>query len=177
MSDLIIVGVYKSIGSAEQAISALQRARFPERQISAIIPDGREIAVSGLAGRGTYSGSGIGAAIAGPLGYLYGGAIARPHGLGPVLIVGPMAETLRFSMDGHKAEAESGHWLDPWAALGLMPNEIASYERALRDRLNLVVAQGSKNEIEVARRPLAGADAAHPVRHTLAVPASGMYAW
>jgi hypothetical protein len=177
MSDLVFIGVYRSIAFAEQAISLLQRAGFPERQVSVIVQDARPGLVDGSTGGGIHPGSGIDAAIGGALGYLYGGVILQPRGLGPVLIVGPMAETLSATMEGRGAEPGSGQWLAPWASLGLTPNEIRSYEWALRDHLNLVVAQGSKEEIERARRALATVEPERLARHSLAIPTSGAYAY
>ncbi|MGA2110862.1 MAG: hypothetical protein ABSG98_01785 [Anaerolineales bacterium] len=175
MSDLVLIGAYRSIASAEQAISSLQRARFPERQVSVIVQEARASHVDGSTRVGIHPGSGIDAAIGGALGYLYGGVILRPKGLGPVLVVGPMAETLSITMGGRAAEPGSGQWLVPWASLGLTPNEIRSYEYALRDHLSLVVAQGSRDEIERARRALATVKPERLAR-SLALPTPGAYA-
>ena len=93
-----------------------------------------------------------------------------------MLVAGPVTVELGRTMEKQETEPGEGEWLAPWAGLGLTPNEIRAYEFALRDHLNLVVAQGSREEIERARIALGTVGAERLARHALAFPAPGTYA-
>jgi hypothetical protein len=94
-----VFGIYRGVDDAERAVDTLVLERFPNNDISVLLPDNqssKEFAheKNTKAPEGTATGAATGGTIGGTLGLLAGiGALAIP-GVGPFIAAGPIMATL-----------------------------------------------------------------------------------
>jgi hypothetical protein len=151
------VGVYENFADAEQAVRLLDRGGFPVNRISIIAQDMQsEKDVHGYIGTGDLarSGAGTGAWLGGVFGILFGAAFLWVPGFGPLMVAGPFAAALLGGVEGVALGAAGGGLLGSLVGWGVSRKHILKYEEHLRGGRYLLVAHGSRDQVNLAREIL-----------------------
>ncbi|MGB8002271.1 MAG: low temperature-induced protein [Anaerobacillus sp.] len=155
MNNKIIGGVFSSVGSAEQAITDLQRHGYGSNDISVFAKDKSKVNVleeemdtsvtSNKGGRGKNAGkgAGLGALSGGALGGIGGllaglGLLAIP-GIGPLVAAGPIAAALTGAGIG----AGGGGIVGALVGAGIPEREAVQYENHLKEGKIIVIVEAS----------------------------------
>ncbi|HHT72715.1 MAG TPA: hypothetical protein GX008_03275 [Firmicutes bacterium] len=146
-----VIGVFRDVKSAEEAVRSLRNNGFEENEISIIAKDDRgktvkqDMEVGGEMGMGQENiadGTAWGGALGGVAGLLAGvGALAIP-GIGPIVAAGPLAGALSGAVTGGVA----GGLLD----LGIPEERGREYENELKQGGILAVVETSEDKVNDA---------------------------
>lgn len=129
-----VFGIYSSVSQAERGVDALVQGRFPNADISVLVPDQagtKDFAHEKhtKAPEGTATGVATGGAIGGTLGLLAGiGALAIP-GLGPFIAAGPIMGALA----GLGVGGAVGGFVGALVGMGIPEYEAKRYEGRVKD--------------------------------------------
>ena len=168
MSEQSVVGVYPSMDLAEQAVHALDQAKFPINQVTIVTKDiTTEKKVHGYVTACDVSKAGAktGAWLGGIFGLLVGAAFMWVPGVGPVIIAGSLAAVLLGGVEGAVAGSALGGILSGLAAWGISKQHILKYEELVKAGKYLVIAHGPATDAERARVILSKTGAAQLTSH------------
>lgn len=168
MSEQSVIGVYRAMSEAEEAVHMLDKGGFPIRQVSVLARDlETEKVVHGYITTGDVAraGAGTGAWLGGLFGLLAGAAFVWVPGFGPLLVAGPFAAALLGGIEGAAAGAAGGGLLGALVGWGVSKQHILKYEEEVKGGKYLVVAHGSAEEVARARNILQGSGAVQVTEH------------
>jgi hypothetical protein len=151
------IGVYENFAAAEEAVRLLDRGGFPVDRISVVAKDMQsEKEVHGYIGTTDVarSGAGTGAWLGGIFGLLFGAAFLWVPGFGPLMVAGPFAAALLGGVEGAALGAAGGGLLGSLVGWGVSRKHILKYEEHLRGGHYLLLAHGSREQVELAREIL-----------------------
>jgi uncharacterized membrane protein len=160
-----VIAVYDSIDEAERAVERLVAEGIPAESIS-IVGQGlqSEVKLHGFVTTGDVAkeGAGLGAVFGGLIGLLFGTAFFFVPGVGPLVVLGPLVDTLVGAGEGALAGGLFG------ALFGkiIEREHIPKYEQYVRAGKYLLVAQGDSATAEHAHEVLAGTAASDVETHT-----------
>jgi uncharacterized membrane protein len=160
-----VIAVYDSIDEAERAVERLVAEGIPAESIS-IVGQGlqSEVKLHGFVTTGDVAkqGAGLGAVFGGLIGLLFGTAFFFVPGVGPLVVLGPLVDTLVGAGEGALAGGLFG------ALFGkiIEREHIPKYEQYVRAGKYLLVAQGDPATAEHAHEVLAGTAASDVETHT-----------
>jgi uncharacterized membrane protein len=160
-----VIAVYDSIDEAQRAVEKLVEEGIPAENIS-IVGQGlqSEVKIHGFVTTGDMAkqGAGMGAVFGGLMGFLFGTAFFFIPGVGPLVVLGPLVDTLVGAAEGALAGGLFG------ALFGtiLEQEHIPKYEQYVRAGKYLLVAQGDPELAEHAHEVLAGTAATDVENHT-----------
>lgn len=152
-----VVGIYKSIADAEDAIEKLNSGGFPINQVSIVAQDlESERQVHGFVTTGDVAKTGAtaGAWMGGLFGVLIGAAFVWVPGFGPLLVAGPLAAALLGGIEGAVVGAAGGGLLGSLVGWGVSNQHILKYEEIVKGGKYLVIAHGTEEEVMVAHKLL-----------------------
>jgi hypothetical protein len=158
MTEHSVVGVYKSMAQAEDAVRALGDGGFPVQKVSVIakhLEDDRRVhgyVTSCDVARSTAT---TGAWVGGLFGLLVGAAFLWVPGVGPLVVAGSLTSALLGGIEGAVAGAAVSGLLGWLVSLGISKEKILKYESAVKAGKFLVIAHGSSESIVKAREILA----------------------
>jgi hypothetical protein len=159
------VGTFSSRSDVERAIEALRDENFPIDRVSVIARDGdRQSDIAGVevkntdnenqSADGAVTGALAGGSLGGVTGLLVGlGALVIP-GIGPIVLAGAEATALATTLAGSAIGAAAGSLVGSLAGLGLPEERARFYSDRVSGGDYLLMARGSADEIERARRVL-----------------------
>jgi hypothetical protein len=156
--DAKVVAVYHDHASAESAVRLLHKEGFPMKDLSIV---GRDFQVSeepvGFVSAGDYAaaGAGTGAWVGGLFGLLVGAAFLVLPGFGPVIVAGPLAAALLGGIEGALAGAAIGGLSGALIGWGVPKEDALKFETQVKAGKFLVVARGTRAQIERAQALLA----------------------
>ena len=166
--DAAVVAVFDTHPAAEGAVRELQKAGFPMDRLSVVGKDFQtDEHVMGYYNLGdrVKSWGSVGALWGGAAGFLFGSAFLVIPGIGPLVVLGPLASWIIGALEG----AVVGGGLTAFGAalysIGVPKDSIVRYETAVRGGKFLVVAHGTADEVARARAVLATARAASVDEH------------
>ena len=144
-----VIGVFRDVKTAEEAVRALRNKGFKDNEISIVAKDDqnktgkRDMEVGGEMDTDTISdGTAWGGALGGVAGLLAGvGALAIP-GIGPIVAAGPLAGVLSGAVTGGVA----GGLID----LGIPEERGRQYEQELKKGGILAVIETSEDKVNDA---------------------------
>jgi hypothetical protein len=141
-----VVGVYESLDDARQAVDRLLREGIPVEDISIVANLANEDRIHGFVsvGEAAKEGAERGAVVGGLFGLLAGTAFFIVPGVGPLVVVGPLASALIGAGEGALTGGIFG------AILGkiMERKHIPKYEQHLKDRKYLVVVRSDPRTLE-----------------------------
>jgi hypothetical protein len=153
-----VLAVYRTHADAEAAVKALQRASFDMRKLSIIGKDYHtEQDILGYYNTGDrvrFWGK-LGAFWGGLTGILFGSALLFIPVVGHVVVLGPLVAWIANGLTGAVFGGGLGALGAALYSLGIPKNSVLEYETALRADKFLLLAHGSKLEVERAREILA----------------------
>jgi hypothetical protein len=150
MAQQSIIGVYDTLGQAEDAVRSLDRAGFPIRHVSILARDlTSERQVNGFVTVGDVAteGAGTGAWLGGLFGLLVGAAFIWVPGFGPLIVAGPLVAAIVGGVEGAVVGAAGGGLLGALVGWGVSRDNVLKYEERLRGGQYLVVAHGTDDEV------------------------------
>ena len=156
------VGIYDTHEQAQEAVQALSREGFPMDHVSII---GKELeAEEKVNGYYTWkdpakSGAGIGAFWGALFGIMVGVGFFSLPGVGGIFVAGSLASALLGGMEGALFGTMAGGLFGALAGLGIGKDKVLKYHEILKAGKYLVVAHGTKEEVERAKQILAGTQA------------------
>jgi uncharacterized membrane protein len=159
-----VIAVFDSIDEAQRAVEKLVAEGIPVESIS-IVGQGlqSEVKIHGFVTTGDMAkqGAGMGAVFGGLMGFLLGTAFFFIPGVGPLVVLGPLVDTLLGAAEGALAGGLFG------ALLGTIVEKehIPKYEQYVRAGKYLLVAQGDPELAEHAHEVLAGTAATDVETH------------
>jgi uncharacterized membrane protein len=160
-----VIAVYDSIDDAERAVEKLVEEGIPVEDIS-IVGQGlqSEVKIHGFVNSADVAkqGAGIGAAFGGLMGFLLGTAFFFIPGAGPLVVLGPMVDTLMGAAEG----ALAGGLFGVLFGKIVEKQHIPKYEQYVRAGKHLVVARGDPSTAEHAREVLGGTAASDVETHS-----------
>jgi hypothetical protein len=152
-----IVAVYNDHQGAQNAVSELNRAGFDMKKLSIVGRDYQtEQHVVGYYNSGDrmkYWGK-LGALWGGLGGLLVGTAFFFVPGVGPVLIAGPLAAYIVSAVEGAVVIGGLSAIGAGLFSIGIPKNSILKYESALKADKFLLIAHGTREEVQNAREIL-----------------------
>ena len=162
------VAVFKSHEEAEEAIKALQHAKFDMTKLSIVARDYHtEEHVVGYYNAGDriqYWGT-RGAFWGGLWGLLFGSAFFWIPGLGPILLAGPLITWVVAALEGAVVVGGLSAFGAGLLSIGIPKDSIIQYETALTAGKFVLIANGSPDEISRAGDILHGAGALSVEKH------------
>jgi hypothetical protein len=164
MAEQSVVGVYKRLNEAEDAVRALGDGGFPIENVSIIAQDlSDERRVHGYITSGDVAAeaASTGAWVGGIFGMLVGAAFMWVPGLGPLVVVGSLASVLLGGAEGAVAGAAVTGLLGWLIGLGISQEKALKYEEFIRAGKFLLVAHGPTEATQKARQALSGSGAEH----------------
>jgi hypothetical protein len=154
-----VVGVYRHIDDAEDAVQKLSEGGFPIQHVSIVTKDlGTERKVHGFVTSCDVAKSSArtGAWVGGIFGALVGAAFLWVPGVGPMIVAGSLAAAMLGGVEGAVAGAAAAGILGWLTSLGISKEHILKYEESVRAGRCLVIAHGTPEETAKARQILAG---------------------
>jgi uncharacterized membrane protein len=156
--DNLIVATYDSHEGAEDAVKELQKAGFDMKKLS-ILGKGMEneqhvVGYYNAPERAVFWGK-YGAFWGGLMGLLFGSAMFMVPGIGPLFVLGPLAGWLFGAIEGAVIVGGLTALGAAFYSLGIPKNSVLQYETDIKMSKFLVLAHGTDNEVEQARRILA----------------------
>jgi hypothetical protein len=157
-----VVGVYGGMTGAEEAVRALDRGRFPIRQVSIIarnLETEKDVQGYVTADDIARAGAGTGAWLGGLFGLLLGATFISVPASGPLGVAGPLLAALLGGIEGVVTGAAGGALLAAMVGWGVSRGHILKYLETTTGGEYLVIAYGSAQEVSRARNILAGTGA------------------
>lgn len=152
-----IVAVFDSHEKAEAAVLALQKDGFDMKKLSIVGKDYHtEEHVVGYYNAGDrmlYWGK-LGAIWGGFWGLLFGSAFFWVPGVGPLLIAGPLVVWIVSALEGAAVVGGLSALGGALASIGIPNNSIVQYESEVKNGKLLLVAHGTVDEVENAKKLL-----------------------
>lgn len=148
-----VVGIFNSLGDAEDAVDSLGEGHFPIRQVSVVAQDlSTERQVHGYITTGDIAktGASAGAWMGGLFGVLLGAAFIWVPGFGPLVVAGPLAASLIGGVEGAIAGAAGGGLLGVLFGWGISKEHILKYEEIVKGGKYLVIANGTEEQVRQA---------------------------
>jgi len=158
MAEDACVATYPSHEEAEQAVKALQQAGFDMKKLSIVGKDYHsEEHVVGYynAGDRMKAWGKLGAFWGGLWGILLGAAFFVVPGLGPIAVAGPLVAAVVGGLEGAVVVGGLSAIGAGLYSIGIPKDSVLQYEAALKAGKFLLIAHGSKDEIERAKSVLA----------------------
>lgn len=149
-----VIGVVNTHADAEGVVKELQRSGFDMRKLS-VVGKGYHSEEHPLGfyttGDRMKSWGGIGAFWGGIWGLLFGAAFFWIPGIGPMAVAGPFVHMLVTGLEGAVLVGGAGALGGALMSLGLSKEKVVKYESSLRADKYIIIAHGTRGEVEVAR--------------------------
>jgi hypothetical protein len=149
-----VVAVYKTHSEAEQGIKELQRRGIDMRTLSIIGKDTHTdehvVGYYNAGDRMKYWGK-LGAFWGGFWGLLFGSAFFAIPGIGPVLVAGPVVAWIVGALEGAVVVGGATVIGAGLFSMGVPKDSVVQYEMALTTDHFLLIASGSREEVEKAK--------------------------
>ena len=153
-----VVGVYKSHSDAEKSVKELQKNGFAMNKLSIVGKDYHtEEHVVGYysVGDRMQAWGKLGAFWGGIWGLLFGSAFFFVPGIGPVAVAGPLVSWIIAALEGAVVVGGLSALGAGLYSMGIPKDSIVKYETLLRAENFLLIAHGSKEEVQKAKQLLA----------------------
>lgn len=162
--DRAVIAVFPDLAAAEQAVTELTKRGFPADRISIVGKDMEsEIRINGFVTTGDVAGpsAATGAWAGGLFGVLSGTAMLFIPGLGPLIVLGPLAAAAVGAAEGALLGGAVGALLGHFVAKKHLPK----YEESVRTGSYLLVVHGTEEVVARAQRLLAELGSTDVQRH------------
>jgi uncharacterized membrane protein len=163
-----IVAIFDTHADAERAVNALQRGNFNMKQLSIVGKDYHTeehvVGYYNASNRMMYWGK-FGAFWGGLWGLLFGAAFFWVPSVGPLLVGGPLVAAIVGGLEGAAVVGGVTAIGAGLYSLGIPKDSVLKYETELRSDRFLLVAHGTREEVNHAREILAGVPARSTETH------------
>lgn len=164
----MVVSVFNTHPEAEKAIKELQNAGFDMKKLSIVGKDYQtEEHVVGYYNTGDrvkYWGK-LGAFWGGVWGFLFGSAFFFVPGIGPLVVGGPLVAWIIGALEGAVIIGGLNAFGAALYSIGIPKDSILKYETSLKSNKFLLIAHGTLEEVEKAKKILETADCTETSLH------------
>ena len=172
MNENSVVAIYGTHAEAEGAVRELQRSGFDMKKLSIVGKDCHtEEHVVGYYNAGDrmkYWGK-LGAFWGGLWGLLFGAAFFWVPGVGPLVVGGPLATWIVGALEGAAVVGGLSALGAGLYSIGIPKDSVLKYEHAVRNDKYVLVAHGTAEQVQQAKRILE-ASPAHEVESHISAP-------
>jgi len=150
-----VVAIYESHSQAEEALKELQRAGFDMKKLSIVGKDyhtDEQVVGYYNAGDRMKRWGKSGAFWGGFWGLLLGSAFFAIPGIGPVLVAGPLVAWIVGTLEGAVVVGGLSAIGAGLYSIGIPKDSIVQYETAIKSDKFLLLAHGTADEVESAKR-------------------------
>ncbi|MDR3586334.1 MAG: permease [Desulfosporosinus sp.] len=170
MSDKnMVVSVFNTHSEAEAAIRELQKAGFNMKQLSVVGKDYQTdehvVGYYNTGDRVKYWGK-LGAFWGGLWGFLFGSAFFFVPGIGPLVVGGPLVSWIVGALEGAAIVGGLNAFGAALYSLGIPKDSIVKYETSLKSDKFLLIAHGTLEETEKAKKILEAANCVEACLHS-----------
>jgi uncharacterized membrane protein len=162
----VTVAIYNTHSQAEEAVKALQQGGFNMQQLSIVgrdyHTDDQVVGYYNTGDRMKAWGK-IGAFWGGLWGFLVGAAFFVIPGIGPIAVAGPLVSWIVGALEGAVVVGGLSALGAALVSIGIPRDSVIKYEHALKADKFLVVAHGTQDEVEQAKRIMDHTTTAEPV--------------
>jgi uncharacterized membrane protein len=172
-----VVGIYSSHTEAEASVKELQRSGFDMKKLSIVGKDYHtEEHVVGYYNTGDRMKvwGKLGAFWGGLWGLLFGSAFFFIPGIGPLIVFGPLVVWIVAALESAVVVGSLSVLGAALYGIGIPKDSIMQYETALKSDKFLVIAHGTSDEVNKARRILETTGAASVAAHPFNPAATGL---
>ncbi len=163
-----VVSIFNTHTEAEDAIRELQKSGFEMNKLSIVGKDyNTEESVAGYYNTGDrvkYWGK-LGAFWGGLWGFLFGSAFFIIPGIGPVVVGGPLVALIVGALEGAAVVGGLSAVGAALFSIGIPKDSIVKYETSLKSNKFLLIAHGTIEEVEHARKILEATNATETTVH------------
>ncbi|MEC4675363.1 MAG: general stress protein [Nitrospirota bacterium] len=163
-----VVSIFNTHTEAEDAIRELQKSGFEMNKLSIVGKDYHtEENVAGYYNTGDrvkYWGK-LGAFWGGLWGFLFGSAFFIIPGIGPVVVGGPLVALIVGTLEGAAVVGGLSAVGAALFSIGIPKDSIVKYETSLKSNKFLLIAHGTIEEVEHARKILEATNATETTVH------------
>jgi uncharacterized membrane protein len=150
-----VVAIYESHSQAEEALKELQRSGFDMKKLSIVGKDyhtDEQVVGYYNAGDRMKRWGKTGAFWGGFWGLLFGSALFAIPGIGPVLVAGPLVAWIVGALEGAVVVGGLSAIGAGLYSVGIPKDSIVQYETAIKSDKFLLLAHGTTDEVEKAKR-------------------------
>ena len=163
-----VVSIFNTHTEAEDAVRELQKSGFDMQKLSIVGKDYHtEEHVAGYYNTGDrvkYWGK-LGAFWGGLWGFLIGSAFFIIPGIGPIVVGGPLVTWIIGALEGAAALGGLSAIGAALSSIGIPKDSVLKYETSLKSNKFLLVAHGTADEVEHARKILESTKATETTVH------------
>jgi uncharacterized membrane protein len=153
----MVVSVFNTHPEAEKAIKELQNAGFDMKKLSVVGKDYQTdehvVGYYNTGDRVKYWGK-LGAFWGGLWGFLFGSAFFFIPGIGPLVVGGPLVSWIIGALEGAVIIGGLNALGAALYSIGIPKNSILKYETSLKSNKFLLIAHGTLEEVEKAKKIL-----------------------
>jgi hypothetical protein len=169
-----IVAIRGSLGGAEIAVQALQQAGVDVKRLSIVgkdfLAEDHALGIHTLGDRMRFWDGAAWFGAPALWGMLFGGSFFTIPAIGPLLVMGPLTESIAGAFEGPSATRPAAVLTTALTSLGIPADSVERYEREVKSGKFLVVAHGSAEVIERARAALESTGFSQPAAQVRAKP-------
>jgi uncharacterized membrane protein len=150
-----VIAVYPSHSQAEEALKELQRSGFDMKKLSIVGKDyhsDEQVVGYYNAGDRMKRWGKYGAFWGGFWGLLFGSAFFAIPGIGPVLVAGPLVAWIVGALEGAVVVGGLGAIGAGLYSIGIPKDSVVQYETAVKANKFLLLAHGTAEEVEKAKK-------------------------
>ena len=153
----MVVSVFNTHPEAEEAIKELQKAGFDLKKLSVVGKDYQTdehvVGYYNTGDRIKYWGN-LGAFWGGLWGFLFGSAFFFIPGIGPLVVGGPLVTWIIGALEGAAIVGGLSAFGAALYSMGIPKDSILKYETSLKSDKFLLIAHGTSEEVEKAKKIL-----------------------
>lgn len=163
------VSIYNTHTEAEDAVKELQKAGFEMKKLSIVGKDYHSdehvVGYYNTGDRVKYWGK-LGAFWGGLWGFLFGSAFFFIPGIGPIVVAGPLVSWIIGALEGAAVVGGLSAVGAALYSIGIPKDSIIKYETSLKANKFLLVAHGTGEEVEKAKKILETTKATETTIHS-----------
>jgi hypothetical protein len=160
-----VTGLFDTRDDARNAVTALEAAGIPSKDISIVAHDGttKDETSETKAAEGAGTGAGVGAVAGGGVGLLTGLGVMAIPGVGPVVAAGWLAATAAGAVAGAVAGGAAGGIIGSLVSAGVPEEHAHVYAEGVRRGGSIVVAKVDEAKVDEASAILKRSNLVDPV--------------
>jgi uncharacterized membrane protein len=163
-----VVSIYNIHTEAEEGVKSLQKAGFDMKKLSIVgkdyHADEHVVGYYNTGDRVKYWGK-LGSFWGGLWGFLFGSALFFIPGVGPIVVGGPLVSWIIGALEGALVVGGLSALGGALYSIGIPKDSILKYETSLKANKFILVAHGTKDEVERAQKILQTTKAAESTIH------------
>lgn len=152
-----VIAIYNTHTEAEEGVKSLQKAGFDMKKLSIVgkdyHADEHVVGYYNTGDRVKYWGK-LGAFWGGLWGFLFGSAFFFIPGIGPIVVGGPLVSWIIGALEGALVVSGMSALGAALYSIGIPKDSILKYETSLKANKFILVAHGTKDEVERAQKIL-----------------------